>query len=52
MRRVVSPGVADEKGTLVCFVSYNIRNIRNGGLDSTLHRMSQANMGLGVFQDM
>ena len=33
------------------FGTYNIRNGRDGGLESALHRMSQANMDLGVFQE-
>ena len=31
------------------FGTYNIRNRRNGGLESTLRVMSQANMYLGIF---
>ena len=30
--------------------TYNIRNGRNGGLESALWGMSQANMDLGIFQ--
>ena len=33
------------------FGTYNIRNGRNGELESALHRISQANMDLGIFQD-
>ena len=33
------------------FGTYNIRNGRNGGLDSALRGMSQANMDLGIFQE-
>ena len=33
------------------FGTYNIWNGWNGGLESTLHGMSQANMDLGVFQE-
>ena len=33
------------------FGTYNIRNGRNGGLESALRGMSQANMDLGIFQD-
>ena len=33
------------------FGTYNIRNIRNGGLESALRGMSQANMELGIFQE-
>ena len=31
--------------------TYNIRNGRNGGLESALQGMSQANMDLGIFQE-
>ena len=33
------------------FGTYNIRNGRNGGLESALWGMSQANMDLGIFQE-
>ena len=33
------------------FVTYNIRNGRNRGLESALREMSQANMDLGIFQE-
>ena len=33
------------------FGTYNIRNGRNGGLESSLRGMSQANMDLGIFQE-
>ena len=33
------------------FNTYNIRNRRNGGLESVLRGMSQANMDLGIFQE-
>ena len=33
------------------FGTYNIRNGRNGGLESALRGMSQANMYLGIFQE-
>ena len=33
------------------FGTYNIRNGRNGGLESALRGMSQSNMDLGIFQD-
>ena len=33
------------------FGTYNNRNGRNGGLESTLRGMSQANMYLGIFQE-
>ena len=32
------------------FGTYNIHNIRNGGLDSVLRGISQANMDMGIFQ--
>ena len=45
-------GWGDRQGVvcLIRFGTYNIRNGRNGGLESALHRMSQANMDLGVLQ--
>ena len=33
------------------FGSYNIRNIRNGGLESALWRVSQANVDLVVLKE-
>ena len=33
------------------FGMYNIRNGRNGGLESALRGTSQANMDLGIFQN-
>ena len=33
------------------FGTNNIRNVRNGGLESALRGMSQANMDLGIFQE-
>ena len=33
------------------FGTYNICNSRNGGLESVLRVMSQANMDLGIFQE-
>ena len=33
------------------FGTYNIRNGRNGGLESALPGMAQANIDLGVFQE-
>ena len=35
---------------LIKFGTYNIRNGRNGGLESALRGMAQANIDLGVFQ--
>ena len=40
------------RGTvLIRFSTYNIRNGRNGELESTLRVMSQVNMDLGIFQE-
>ena len=33
------------------FGTYNIRNVRNGGLEAALRGMSQANMDLGILQE-
>ena len=33
------------------FITYNIRNVRKGGLESALRGMSQANMDLGILQE-
>ena len=33
------------------FVTYNIRNGHNGGLESSLRGVSQANMDMGIFQE-
>ena len=38
-------------GGAIRFVAYNICNGRNGGLESALRGMSQANMDLGIFQE-
>ena len=35
----------------IMFGTYNIRNCRNGGLESALRGMSQANMDLGIFRE-
>ena len=43
-------GVYTEKKP-IRFETYNIRNVRNGGLDSALRGMSQSNMYLGIFQE-
>ena len=37
--------------TPISFGSYNIRNSRNGGVESALQDMSQSNLSLGVFQE-
>ena len=40
------------RGTVpIRFGTYNIRNGRNGGLESALRGVSQANMDLGIFQE-
>ena len=39
------------EGVPIRFVTYNIRNGRNGGLYSALRVMAQANMDLGIFQE-
>ena len=36
----------------IIFVTYNIRNGRNGGLEAALQEMSKANMDLGILQEM
>ena len=35
----------------IIFGTYNIRNGRNGGLESALREMAQSNMDLGIFQE-
>ena len=40
------------KRTLICLGSYNIRNRGNGGLDYAIRGMDQANLELGVLQDI
>ena len=35
----------------IIFVTYNIRNGRNGGLEVALRGISQANMDLGILQE-
>lgn len=42
---------AEENASTIRFVSYNIRNGRNGGLEAALRAMAQANVDLGVFQE-
>ena len=36
---------------MIRFGTYNIRNGRNGGLESALRGVSQANLDLGIFQE-
>ena len=38
------------EGVPIRFGTYNIRNGRNGGMESALRGMAQANMDLGIFQ--
>ena len=40
-----------EEEVPIKFGTYNIRNGRNGGLESALRGMAQANIDLGVFQE-
>ena len=40
-----------KKTVPIRFVTYNIRNGRNRGLESALRGVSQANMDLGIFQE-
>ena len=51
MRRGGRSRGGDERGTLIRFGLYNIRNGCNGRLESALIRMDQANMGMGVSQE-
>ena len=37
--------------TMIRFVPYNILNFQNGGLESALRGMYQANLDLGVLQE-
>ena len=39
------------EGVPIRFGTYSIRNGRNGGLESALRGMAQANMDLGIFQE-
>ena len=48
--RMRTRGSTKEEVTIK-FGTYNIRNGRNGGLESALRGMAQANTDLGVFQD-
>ena len=40
-----------QKRTLICFVSYNIWNGHNGGLESALFGMDQARTDMGFFME-
>ena len=46
-----STGSPTNEGVPFRLGTYNIRNGRNGGLDSALRGMAQANMDLGIFQE-
>ena len=46
-----STGSSTKEEVPIIFSTYNIRSGRNGGLDSALRGMSQANMDLGIFQE-
>ena len=50
-RTCQSNGISTIEGVLIRFGTYNIRNGRNGGLESELRDMAQANMDLGIFQE-
>ena len=41
---------SDKKVEVVRFVTHSIQNIRNGGIESALHGMDQANVDLGILQ--
>ena len=43
--------VSTKEEVPIKFGTYNIRNGRNGGLESALRVMAQANIDLGVFQE-
>ena len=46
-----STGSPTGEGVPIRFSTYNIRNGRNGGLESALPGMAQDNMDLGIFQE-
>ena len=46
-----STGSPIREGVPIIFGTYNIRNGCNGGLESALRGMAQANMDLGIFQE-
>ena len=46
-----STGCSTKEEVPIRFGTYNIRNRRNGGLESALQGMFQANMNLGIFQE-
>ena len=43
--------VRGKLGHPIRFGTYNIHNVRNRGMETALHRMSQGNVDLGVFQE-
>ena len=43
-------GRSEKKEEVICFGSYNIKNGHNGGLESALYRMYQANIDLGILK--
>ena len=46
-----SNGGSTKEEVPIRFSTYNISNGRNGGLESALQGMSQANMDLGIFHE-
>ena len=46
-----STGSPKREGVPIRFGTYNIQNRRNGGLESALRGMAQANMDLDIFQE-
>ena len=44
-------GVSQEAGRPIRFGTYNIQNVRNGGLEPALQGILQANIYQGVFQE-
>ena len=47
-----STGSSTKEEVLIRFGTYNIRNGRNGGLELALRGISQANMDLGILQEI
>ena len=45
-------GASWEAVHTIHFGSYNICNVRNGGTESMLRKISQVNVDLGFFQEM
>ena len=45
-------GVIQVEASQIHFGTYNIRNVWNRRLESALRVMSQANVGLGIFQEV